>query len=152
MPVKIGLPAALTDNKLKIDNAVKFDAVWDTGATIGAISQKVVDILGLKPTGATFVQGVHSQNKVNTYTVSVYLYPLEKELVAQNIEVTGGLFGDVDVLIGMDIIQQGDFFIANGNGKTVVSFCYPSLTHAINLAEQSELANKIILENLNKNV
>jgi len=33
-----------------------------------------------------------------------------------------------DILIGMDIINKGDFAISNRNGKTMFSFRYPSMT------------------------
>ena len=38
----------------------------------------------------------------------------------------GALVGNVEVLIGMDIIGQGDFAISNKNRKTVFSFRMPS--------------------------
>jgi len=45
-----------------------------------------------------------------------------------NIKVTRGeIHGDVDVLIGMDIISQGDLAVTNFMGKTAFSFRIPSL-------------------------
>jgi hypothetical protein len=35
--------------------------------------------------------------------------------------------GDADVLIGMDIIQNGDLTLTNANNKTVFSFQIPSI-------------------------
>lgn len=35
--------------------------------------------------------------------------------------------GDADVLIGMDIIQNGDLTLTNENNKTVFSFQIPSI-------------------------
>ena len=46
----------------------------------------------------------------------------------QHVEVTEGDIKGVDVLIGMDIITQGDFIITNQSNKTVMSFRIPSLT------------------------
>ena len=40
----------------------------------------------------------------------------------QNLEVMSGDYSDYDVLIGMDVITQGDFFVSTVNGKT--SFCF----------------------------
>ena len=34
----------------------------------------------------------------------------------------------IDVLIGMDIINRGDFAVSNRNGKTMFSFRIPSMS------------------------
>jgi len=39
----------------------------------------------------------------------------------------GNIFGKADILIGMDIISQGDFAITNHNNKTMFSFRMPSM-------------------------
>ena len=44
------------------------------------------------------------------------------EMIFKTLEVTEGELEDVDVLIGMDVISQGDFCISNGNNETVVAF------------------------------
>lgn len=36
-------------------------------------------------------------------------------------------FMGADIIIGMDIIQTGDFLISNTNGRTTFSFCMPPL-------------------------
>ena len=41
--------------------------------------------------------------------------------------VVDDLGDDIDVLIGMDIIQHGDFSITNVNNKTTFSFRTPSM-------------------------
>ena len=52
---------------------------------------------------------------------------LPNEVVFSSIRVTLGGFSDADVLIGMDIISQGDFAVTNFNQRTVFSFRVPSL-------------------------
>jgi len=94
-----------------IKGTIEFKALWDTGANMGAISQKAVDLLGL------------------------YL---------ENIEMAGSLRGAADILIGMDVIQLGDFAISNSQNKTTVSFCYPPLQNGMNLAKLSDMANEKI--------
>ena len=42
--------------------------------------------------------------------------------------VEGHILGG-DVLIGMDVITQGDFAVTNREGRTVFSFRVPSLIH-----------------------
>lgn len=44
------------------------------------------------------------------------------EMTFKTLEDTEGDLEDVDVLIGMDVISQGDFCISNGNNETVVAF------------------------------
>ena len=47
-----------------------------------------------------------------------------------HIRVTRGVLSpDVDMLIGMDLITQGDFSITNTGNKTIFSFRCPSMHH-----------------------
>ena len=45
--------------------------------------------------------------------------------------VCGGYSEQWDVLIGMDIINLGDFAVSNHNGKTTFSFRMPSVDEII---------------------
>lgn len=101
----------------------KFRAIWDTGATSSAITQRVVDECGLKPTGMTDVHGVGGVQRTQTFLVNIRL-PNNTE--AKNVQVALGQLGGSQVLIGMDIITVGDFAITNVEGKTVFSFRIPS--------------------------
>jgi len=47
------------------------------------------------------------------------------------------LVRDVDLLIGMDIIQLGDFVISNGAGKTLFTFAMPPFEDKIDLYKRS---------------
>lgn len=100
-----------------------FLAIWDTGATNSVITKKVVDTLGLAPTGIIEVHGVHGKDFRSKYIVSIQL---PNDIRVRDVEVTDGEFGDADVLIGMDIISLGDFAVSNYKGKTTFSFRYPS--------------------------
>ncbi len=102
---------------------VSFTAIWDTGATASVISQAVVDACGLQPTGMTLVHGVHGPDQAETYLVNI---GLPNGVGFVNVPVTKGILGNVQVLIGMDIIRIGDFAITNKDGKTVMSFRTPS--------------------------
>ena len=42
-----------------------------------------------------------------------------------------------DILIGMDIINRGDFAVTNRNGKTMFSYRYPSMA-AIDFQSEPE--------------
>jgi hypothetical protein len=69
-----------------------------------------------------------------------YNSPVPGKINFPNFEVTESELNspDIDLLIGMDIIQQGDFLITNANGKTAFSFCTPSLKKATDLLKISK--------------
>lgn len=100
-----------------------FQAVWDTGATNTAISQRVVDDCGLKPIGFTFVNTAGGVCRTEVYIINIFL---PNQVGFPEITVTKGDLGPTDVLIGMDVICKGDFALTNKNGKSVFSFRYPS--------------------------
>jgi len=101
--------------------------LWDTGATGSVISKKIVEDLGLIPTGKTLASGVHSTIEVNTYIVNV---ALPNGVVVQDVRVTESpQFYNFDVLIGMNIIALGDFAFTNRNRESWFSFRIPSVKH-----------------------
>mgnify|MGYP003397843406 CR=1 FL=1 len=108
--------------KQNIDST-KCLAIWDTGATSSIITRKVIDQLHLQPVGMCQVVGIHGSEYEYTYYVNL-IVPGEMEFYT--IEVTEGDLDDVDVLIGMDVILQGDLSISNGNSETIFSFRSPA--------------------------
>jgi hypothetical protein len=114
---------------------VQFNAIWDTGATNCVITQAVVDACGLAPIGMTRVQGVHGTEDAEVYLVNVYL---PNQVFFQSVRVTKGAFVGADILIGMDIITQGDFAVTNLGGVTKFSYRYPSETHIDFVVEQNK--------------
>ena len=109
-------------------------AVWDTGATGSVICQEVVDALGLQPTGQTIVHGVNSTDISSTFLINVQL-PNTVHFTA--ITVTLGKFNGFHMLIGMDIINRGDFVITNKGGITMFSFRCPSMHHVDYVAQHN---------------
>ena len=119
--------------------AVRFNALWDTGATNTGISQRVVESLSLIPDG--YVESHHAQgvaHGIPRFTVNLLLPP--------NVGVSGvqvaqvELLDGVDVLLGMDIINLGDFSVTNKDGKTMFSFIIPSQKH-IDYTKDIDAAN-----------
>lgn len=103
---------------------VQFDAIWDTGATNSVISQKVVDACGLKPIGMRIVHTGNGTRNSEVYFVNIVL---PNGVGFANVSVTkGDMAPDTHLLIGMDIIAQGDFVVTNKEGKTCFSFRCPS--------------------------
>jgi hypothetical protein len=101
-----------------------FIAIWDTGASASAISQKVIDACGLVPTGMTKVQTADGLVDAETFLVNI---SLPNNVGFASILVTKAKLGtSCDMLIGMDIINMGDFAITNKGGNTVFSFRVPS--------------------------
>lgn len=101
-----------------------FNGLWDTGATGSAITQKVVDDCGLKPTRLDEVSHGGGKQICEFYLISLYLPNglVIASLEAPKLEVDGA-----HVLIGMDVFNAGDTTICNFNNRTVFSFRVPSL-------------------------
>ena len=101
----------------------EYVGIWDTGATGTVITQKVIDELGLKEISMTKAYGADGE-----YDTEVYLINMEvpNGLIIQSMRVTRGKLRGIDVLIGMDVITQGDFAVTNFQGKTIFSFRFPS--------------------------
>jgi hypothetical protein len=102
-----------------------YHAIWDTGAMGSVISTNVVKALNLKSTGKARVFHADGQSIVDTYLVNILL---PNNVGFSSLRVTEGQLNDTDVLIGMDIISQGDFSVTASQGKTKFSFQLPS-TH-----------------------
>lgn len=104
---------------------VKYDALWDTGAMQSMVTQRVVDDLGLRAQSYTKVFHVGGssvdvpQYYVNLVVLTDFHFP--------NLQVVDGRFPGTDVIIGMDIINRGDFAVSNRNGATSFSFRIPSV-------------------------
>lgn len=103
-------------------------AQWDTGATGTCISKEVVDKLNLKPIGKILIRTPSGQGYANSYLVNI---DLNNEVRFSNLKVMDSEIGSqgIDVLIGMDIISQGDFSVSNFDNKTYFSFRLPSQGH-----------------------
>ena len=116
-----------------------FLALWDTGATNTVITKNVISAVGLISTGKATVRGVNSEDVVSTYIIDI---GLPNRVLFQNVNVSEGLLqGHYDVIIGMDVIQAGDFAISNTNGVTTFSYCCPPHKNPIDLLEKSEKVN-----------
>lgn len=103
----------------------QFRSIWDTGATLSMVSKGVVEELGLPTEG--FINVRHAGGEaggVPTYHVDLLLY--------NNVQIADVRVGlvevrDIDVIIGMDIINRGDFAVSNREGATTFSFRIPSI-------------------------
>lgn len=126
-------------------NAISCDcmAIWDTGATGTVISSRVAKKLNLAPTGIVNICHANGRSFVNKYVINIWL---PNQVGFAYLEVTEGeLDESFDVLIGMDIISQGDMAITNVNRQTVFSFRTPSMER-IDYVEDAGVKKSIALD------
>ena len=117
---------------------LRFKAIWDTGATNTVITRKVITSLGIPPIGVARVDTAAGTINTNQYLVNIML---PNNVGVQNVLVTEGSITDnQDLLIGMDIINLGDFSITNQNNTTVMSFRIPSC-HEIDYVKEADHIN-----------
>lgn len=105
--------------------AVRYQCLWDTGATISAITKRVATDLGLSTEALIPIQ------HAGGISVDVPQHYVNLQL-PNNVVMVGRAVAQLplrnyDVIVGMDIISQGDFAISNFDGKTTFTFRMPSV-------------------------
>jgi len=139
--VKI-LPIGSSDKNIK-NSTVTIEALWDTGATLTFIKPRIRDQLKLRMfrTGSSIsIAGVGGLVKADFTVLSIFL--------ASNFEIeycpayVVDFPVNFDMVIGMDIINMGDFAVCNSENKTSFSFVVPPLPNRINFADKADVLNK----------
>lgn len=102
----------------------KYIGLWDTGATGSVITKRVAEELGLISVGKARVCHANGECTVDQYFINLLL---PNSSGVQVLKVTEGILNGFDVLIGMDVICNGDFCISNFNNKTTFTFRIPSV-------------------------
>jgi hypothetical protein len=98
--------------------------------------------LNLTPIATELVHGINSKEVVDVVAVSI---KLPNGLLIPDIRVfVCDIPSPIDMLIGMDIIQQGDFHISNAEGRTLFSFVIPALPERLNLAQRADALNNLV--------
>lgn len=105
---------------------LKCDALWDTGATISCITDRIAVALKLPPEGFFEIYHAQGSSTVPFYHVNLGLPNGE---TVEGVLVSQAVLKGCDVIIGMDIINKGDFAVTNRDGITVFSFRMPSIAH-----------------------
>ena len=98
-------------------------AIWDTGATNSCISMAVVDALKPVSTGKRWMSTPNGKRLSDTYIMDIVL---PNNVVIPDLVVCDAGIEGVGMLIGMDIISQGDFAVTHYNEKTVFTYRHPS--------------------------
>ena len=113
-----------------------YKAIYDTGATHSAISQKVVNDLGLTSIGAAQVHAAGGTMDTTSHLVN---FGLPNGVGFSMFRVTKAALGPgCDALIGMDILGLGDFAITHHQGRTTFSFRCPPQGEIDFVAQQQQ--------------
>lgn len=99
-------------------------SLWDTGASVSLISARVAKVLELTSIGKTGVSGYNEGIDVKD-TFLIHLGLPTGDIVT-NIMAMEFESDEYDVVIGMDVICNGDLAITNKDDKTTFSFRIPS--------------------------
>lgn len=121
------------------DLSVSTFGFWDTGSNVSVISKSVAEELKPKLVGYAKLRGVTGIDYLSQYLIDI---ELPNSLVIKDLKVSESLnlgrrqngepYG---CLIGMDVIQRGDFALNHADGYTTMSFRVPSITHVDYVAE-----------------
>jgi predicted aspartyl protease len=119
--------------------SVIVSAIWDTGATKTFINRHLSEKLTLTPIEFQPVIGATGSQMAGLVVLAIKLpnglfIPDKRAFICD-------LPDSAHILIGMDIIQLGDFHISNAGGKTLFSIVMPSLPSPFNLAEEADRLN-----------
>ncbi len=117
-PIKIF--SAFDSNKTK-----ELIGIWDTGATHSSIHKKYADELNLPVVGMCQVNTAGGTVNATQHLINMIL-PNQQMITLM---VTATDLVNTDMLIGMDIISQGDFAVSNYEGNTRLNFRMPSIAH-----------------------
>ena len=99
-------------------------SLWDTGASVTLISARVAKVLGLTSIGKSGVSGYNQGIDVkDTFLVHIGLPTGD---IITNIMAMEFDTDEYDVVIGMDVICNGDLAITNKDDKTTFLFRIPS--------------------------
>jgi hypothetical protein len=116
-----------------------YKGVWDTGATLTMITPKIFSELELTPIDTATVHGVNSIMQVPVVLINIVL---PNKIKVNSIRATVSEIQGVDMLIGMDLIQIGDFSISNLDKKTVFTFAVPPFQNRTDLYEKALAVRK----------
>lgn len=117
---------SIESNVMIIHNSKEYvvHALWDTGSNSTVISDELCKELQLSPVGNVKKTSANSSELDNKYKVDVGIPEIETLFT---VEVTTSKMihsHNIDVLIGMDIITKGNFYIQHDSDKLIFTFEY----------------------------
>jgi len=118
----------------------RYSAIWDTGAMMTSISPRIAADLQLKPISVVKIHAAGNSFDSPVYKVDLVL-PNGLTVLAVSVSEAGNIHG-ADMLIGMDIITNGDFAITNAGHQTCFSFRFPSSSVHTDYVEEAKALRK----------
>ena len=109
----------------KNENGIICTGIWDTGSEGCLISPELAKQLKLILISYKIVVGVNSEDLSPEYLVNIFLP--NGDLFEGISTLVGSNIAEDEFVIGMSIINKGDFAITNVNNKTTMSFRSPSV-------------------------
>ena len=100
---------------------ITLEGLWDTGATCSMIKKDVAERLNLTAVSQTEIHSPTGSRYCDQYYVNLHI----NDITIPKVLITNGLLFNSDILIGMDIITQGDFIESNAGGTTKFVFRIP---------------------------
>ena len=131
---KIITPVNLFSIPYNSSLSVSTEALWDTGASISAITPEIMSTLKVIPVDKKTIAGIHSTQVVDIVYITIQL---PNNVIKKNIEVAVcNIPSNVGMILGMDIIFLGDFALSNGNMQTLFSFATPPFKDKIDFSKR----------------
>ena len=100
------------------------DGVWDTGADMTAVDHGLAEALELRRLDIPPRKAHTGNGDVDAYFYDAHVQ-LTPDMQPIHMIVTEVFNSDVAVLIGMDIINKGQFLLTKVKGETVLDFYAP---------------------------
>ena len=110
---------------INANNNLTVKALWDTGANCCCISEELVKLLNLSPVGKVSFYTPSGTGLAYTYLVDIVL---PNNMIIKDVKMCSSKIGaqNLDLIIGTDIINKGDFAISNYKNNTCFTFRIPS--------------------------
>jgi predicted aspartyl protease len=118
-----------------------YKGVWDTGAEMTMITPRVFSALKLIQIDTMTICGVNG-SKNDTAPVALVKLILPNRIRVSPIRVAVSEIQGIDMLIGIDVIQLGDFSLSTLDRKTVFTFAVPPFDNRTDLLEKANQVNK----------
>ena len=125
--VGVSIAFEMTDADFASNEGILWvNALWDTGAMSSCISKRCAALLRLEIINITHMATASHVVEAPVYMAHIFL-PNFPVFAYQEILEFQDTSDNCDIIIGMDIITQGDFAITNLGGNTFFSFRMPSI-------------------------
>lgn len=114
----VGIPDVI--NPIMDSKSVTCHGLIDTGAMVSAVSKRVAEYMQLPVTGSQEVVTANGHTDVvDTHVINI---GMGGDVRFPMIQVSCIDMDDEDLIIGMDLLSQGDLVISNSDNHTIFMF------------------------------